>query len=108
MKTALPTLSAPIARICDDTVEIYAVGLAEHDDGPAGLVVRDAEGRLERLREVRLSPPGPSAPVCFELARAWWVPLEGASEARELLVEILEPGRATGVTARLPLTPPSP
>ena len=78
-------LGPAIAQLFGDAVEVYAIGAATN--AISGLVVREREGHLARIVDVRLSPPGPAAPLRSEVDLAFWVPLAGAAEtARHLVV----------------------
>lgn len=98
-------LGPPVARLFDGAVLVHAHGLADHDDGPPGLVVREAKGRIDRVVSVTLDPPGPAAPQRSDVALAWWVPLSGTgSVARTLSVRWRGP--KGDALADLPLDPP--
>jgi hypothetical protein len=98
-------LGPPVARLFDGAVLVHAHGLADHDDAPPGLVVRDAEGRFERLLSVSLDPPGPAAPQRSDVALAWWVPLAGTGDAAHTL-SVRWRGKGGDETVTLPLDPP--
>ena len=98
-------LGSPVARLFDGAVLVHAHGLADHDDAPPGLVIRDAGGRFERLVSVALDPPGPAAPQRSDVALAWWVPLSGTGDTAHTL-SVRWRGRDGEETATLPLDPP--
>ncbi len=98
-------LGPPVARLLDGRVLVHAHGLAEHDDAPPGLVIRDADGRFERLVSVTLDPPGPAAPQRSDVALSWWVPLSGTGDGAHTL-SVRWRGRDGEQTETLPLDPP--
>jgi len=84
----------------EDEVELFAFGLAASDDAPPGLLVRQRDGKIDRIESVALDPPGPAAPLRSAIDLAWWVPLSGTADAPRALVV-----RYAGQTASVAIEP---
>ncbi len=77
-----PFGTALVARLCDEAVEIVALGLSD-EESPPGLLVHASDGKHENILSVEVTPALARPPT--KAKSAWWVSFAGTPKGAYLL-----------------------
>lgn len=94
---AAPFGTALVARLCDEAVEVVALGLSD-EDSPPGLLVHAADGKHENIVSVEVSPALARPPT--KAKSSWWVSFAGTPKG-EYLLKVVHRGESGPKTGEL-------
>ena len=77
-----PFGTALVARLCDEAVEIVALGLSDADS-PPGLLVHASDGKHENIVSVEVTPALARPPT--KAKSSWWVSFAGTPKGEYVL-----------------------